>query len=246
MDRHGVGRVRITATSAARDAENRDEFFDAAEAAVGARPELLAGEEEGRLSFLGATAELGGAGAPWLVVDIGGGSTELISGPGADGGPDGLRSLDVGCVRLTERLLPGDPPSADAIGRARRHVSELLSQAAAEQPALRRGVTMVGLAGTVACLAGVDQGLASYEREKQHHYRLERERVEEMLARLAVLPSRQRLEVPGVEPGRAEVIVGGAIVLAAVMEEFGFGWCLTSEADILDGMAAGLLRPGPG
>ncbi|HET6963899.1 MAG TPA: DUF501 domain-containing protein [Acidimicrobiales bacterium] len=236
MDRFGVGAVRMTATSAARDALNRDEFFDAAEAAVGVRPELLGGDEEGRLSFAGATAELDPAGAPWLVVDIGGGSTELVAGPGPDGGPRAVRSLDVGCVRLTERFLTTDPPAPAAMDEAHAYVDARLDEAIREEPGLVGARTMVGLAGTVACLAGVDQGLDHYDRDRQHHYLLRRDRVELLLESLAATDSPGRRSMPGVEEQRADVIVGGTIVLVAVMRRFGFDECLTSEADILDGL----------
>ncbi|HET9077204.1 MAG TPA: DUF501 domain-containing protein [Acidimicrobiales bacterium] len=236
MDRHSVGPVRMTATSAARDASNRDEFFDAAEAIVGVRPELLEGGEEGRLSFAGATSELDPGCGPWLVVDIGGGSTELVVGPGPDGGPVAVRSLDVGCVRLTERFLAGDPPTGPSLAAARTFTAGLLDRAVREEPAFLEGRTMVGLAGTVACLAAVDQGIDGYDRDRVHHYRLAADRVEEMLDRLAAMTAAQRRRVAGVEAQRADVIVGGTVVLAEVLNRFGFDHCLTSEADILDGL----------
>ncbi len=242
MDRHSVGAIRMTATSAARDASNRDEFFDAAEAIVGVRPELLAGDEEGRLSFAGATAELEPGGGPWLVVDIGGGSTELVVGPGPDGGPRAVRSLDMGCVRLTERFLAGDPPSPESVAEARAFAAGLMEQAVSDQPAFLEGRRMVGLAGTVAALAAVDQGIAEYDRSKVHHYRLEAARVGEMLTRLASMTAAERRAVPGIEADRADVIVGGTIVLAEVLSRFGFEECLTSEADILDGLVLSTLR----
>ncbi len=243
MDRLGVGTVRMTATSAGRDATNRDEFFDAAEAVIGVRPELLSGNEEGRLSFLGATSVLDPATAPWLVVDIGGGSTELVAGPDRDGGPAAVRSLDVGCVRLTERLIEGDPPTASSLGRARDLVCGLLEQAVESAPALTGNATMVGLAGTVATLAAVDQGLDVYDRDRLHHYRLRRDRVDRMLGELAALDSTGRRGVTGVEPERSGVIVGGTVVLSAVMHFFGFEECLTSESDILDGLVQSTRRP---
>ncbi|MBV9660033.1 MAG: DUF501 domain-containing protein, partial [Acidimicrobiales bacterium] len=221
MDRFGVDRVRMTATSAARDAINRDELFDGAEAIVGVRPELLGGDEEGALSFLGATSELDPAGGPWLVVDIGGGSTELVVGA-APAAPQAVRSLDVGCVRLTERFLDGDPPGPSSIAAARRYTSELLDRAAEEEPAFSAASTLVGLAGTVATLAALDQRIDTYEREKVHHYHLTSSRVDEMLGRLAAVPAGARGHIPGVEAGRADVIVGGIIVLSEVMRRFGF------------------------
>jgi exopolyphosphatase/guanosine-5'-triphosphate,3'-diphosphate pyrophosphatase len=234
MDRHGVDRVRMTATSAVRDAGNRDEFLAAATAAIGVAPEILTGEAEARLSFAGATAELDDADAPWLVLDIGGGSTEL-----AAGGPHGepaVRSLDVGCVRITERFLQHDPPLPAELDAARSEVHRLLAGASSELPVLSQAATLVGLAGTVAGLAAVDQGLDTYDRDRLHHYRLARSRVDTMAAELAAVPARERALRPGVEPGRADVLHGGALILSVVMEYFGFRWCLTSEADILDGL----------
>jgi exopolyphosphatase/guanosine-5'-triphosphate,3'-diphosphate pyrophosphatase len=245
MDSFGVERVRMTATSAARDAANRDEFFDAAEKVIGVRPELLTGDEEGRLSFAGATAELvrDGRTGPWLVVDIGGGSTELVAGPAPRGGPRAVRSLDVGCVRLTERFLSADPPEPAQMESAASEVRALLERAIEEETGLAGAAQLVGLAGTVACLAAVDQNLAEYSRERQHHYRLTLARVEAMLERLAATDSPGRRRIAGVEPDRADVIVGGTIVLVEVMRRFGFDECLTSEADILDGLVLSTAAP---
>ena len=245
MDRHGVQRVRVVATSAARDAANREDFFAGADEAIGVRPELLSGEEEGRLAFAGATAELDGAGAPYLVADIGGGSTEIVIG--GSGGPEdaraavGVVSLDVGCVRVTERWLVSDPPTKAELEAGRAAVNALLAQVSQDFPCSRRAATLVGLAGTVAALAAIDQALTTYDRDRVHHHVLERTAVEAILADLASLPAGGRSRRPGVEPGRAEVIVGGAVVLAALMEHFGFESCLTSESDILDGLVATLL-----
>ena len=246
MDRHGVVKVRMTATSAARDAENRGEFFSAAEAVVGTRPELLSGAEEGRLSFDGATSELDPGTGPWLVVDIGGGSTELVAGR-ADGGREllAITSLDVGCVRLTERFLASDPPTAGEIESARRYIATLITRAVEQEPGLAGGRALVGLAGTVACLASVDQGVDDYDRDRVHHYTLTLDRVDQMLGRLSSLTAAQRRLVPGVEPARADVIVGGTIVLDEIMRQFGFEECLSSESDILDGLVLSL-GGGPG
>ena len=242
LDAHGVLKCRMTATSAARDASNRDEFFDAAEAAVGVRPELLDGMAEGQLSFRGALSGLPESGGPWLVVDIGGGSTELIVGIDLAAGPTGVISMDVGCVRVTERFLTSDPPTSTQIDEARLMVRFELTKALDQVPQLEAGKKMVGVAGTVACLAAVDQEIDGSDTSLLHHYRITRRRVNEMCARLGALPARERLLVPGVEEGRADVIVGGAIVLAEVMARFGFEDFLTSESDILDGLAASLLE----
>ncbi len=242
MDDFGVERTRMTATSAARDASNREEFFDAATRVVGVRPEMLGGEEEGRLAFLGATAELDPASAPWLVTDIGGGSTELIVGPDPRGEPIAVCSLDIGCVRISERFLRSDPPTALELSAASSFVAGTLADASRRQPELTEAATLVGLAGTVATLAALAQGLRAYDRDGVHHYLLSRSVVEQLLAALASEPAAARRLRPGMEPQRADVIVGGAVVLAEVMRHFGFDACLTSEADILDGLVA-TLRP---
>ncbi len=236
IDQHGVSRIRMTATSAARDAVNREEFFAAAEQIVGLRPELIAGDEEGRLSFAGATSDLDPGGGPWLIVDIGGGSTELVVGPGPDGGPLAVRSLDMGCVRMTERFLLSDPPEPEQMEAARRFSSSLLQQAVEEEPSFRLGTSLVGLAGTVSALARLDEQLDVYDRDKLHHHLLTAGRVVELRDSLAAVSSATRRNRRGMEPGRADVIVGGAIVLAEVMRLLEFAECLTSEADILDGL----------
>jgi exopolyphosphatase / guanosine-5'-triphosphate,3'-diphosphate pyrophosphatase len=241
MDSHGVQRVRVTATSAARDASNRDEFFAAAAQVVGVWPELLGGEEEGRLSFRGATAELDRAGAPWLVADIGGGSTELIVGSDPQAQPTAVISLDVGCVRISERFLRSDPPDPAELAAARSWVADLLHDVSARTPAFDSAITLVGLAGTVASLAAIDQSLDTYDRSRVHHYLLTRDAIGRILATLAGEQTSARRRRPGVERDRADVIVGGTVVLGELMRHFDFDACLTSEADILDGLVSTLL-----
>ena len=237
MDRHGVDRVRMTATSAARDATNRDGFFDRAEAAVGARPELLGGEEEGRLSFIGATAELDAADGPFLVADIGGGSTELAVG--SDRCED-ARSMDVGCVRLTEQFLHHDPPLPEELTAALSVVEVWLDDVVREVPALLDARRFVGLAGTVATVAAVEIGLDEYDRDRIHHFVLTRAAIEDVFRTLATESLDDRRWNPGLEPGRVDVIVGGCCALVAIMRYFDFDECLVSEADILDGLVASL------
>jgi exopolyphosphatase/guanosine-5'-triphosphate,3'-diphosphate pyrophosphatase len=217
-------------------------------------PELLSGLEEGRLSFSGATAhvpaDLVGPG-PVLVVDIGGGSTELVAGvvpvgtavpgpPSAEGVPVSVVSMDVGCVRLTERFLRHDPPLANELERARAAVNADLDRARRALPALEAGGLLIGLAGTVSTLAALDKGLARYERAAIHHAVLTRAGVAGWLERLAGEDSRARLARPGMVEGRADIIVGGVLVLDAVMAAFDRHACLVSEDDILDGLAASL------
>ena len=235
----GVETMRATATSAARDAATRDELFDPARAALGVRPELLSGEEEARLSFLGATASLGAAGAtaPFLVVDIGGGSTELVLGTDA---PVGLVSIDVGCVRVTEQFLHSDPPAPEELSAAVSVVRDHLKDVEREIPELRGAKTLVGLAGTVSTVAAIEQGLPAYDRDRIHHFRLTRAAVEDVFRTLATESAEQRRHNPGLEPERVDVIVGGAIVLASVLRTFDFGELLVSEEDILDGLVRDL------
>lgn len=233
--------VRAVATSALRDAANGGRFLDRAEEVLGGvRPEVLRGEEEGRLSFAGATAELPADGGPYLVMDVGGGSTELIAGT-ETGGVGAAVSLDVGCVRVTERWLAGDPPAPAELAAARAAVGELVGGAAQRWPALREPRALLGLAGTVSALASISQGLDGYDRARVHHHRLDRVTVERLLAELAAVPVEERRRRRGLEPGRAGVIVGGAVVVAEVMARLGHEELLTSESDILDGIAAGLL-----
>jgi exopolyphosphatase/guanosine-5'-triphosphate,3'-diphosphate pyrophosphatase len=242
IDQYGAQRVRMTATSAARDATNREEFFAAAAEVIGVRPELLSGDEEGQLSFAGAVASLQGTGipGPYLVADIGGGSTELAAGPAPSSGTPraaAVRSLDVGCVRLTERYLRHDPPGSAELDAARAEVRRQVTAAMGELPELDGAVTLIGLAGTVAALAAIDQRLDHYDRDRVHHYWLERETVERLLAELAAVSAAERRARPGVEEARADVIVGGAVVLAELIAVTGHHRCVTSESDILDGLA---------
>ena len=234
MDRFDVGRVRMTATSAARDAANRDEFFVAAQEAIGVRPELLDGEEEGRLSFKGATRELDPHDGPFLVVDIGGGSTEFAVEGAA-------MSVDIGCVRLTERFLHGDPPRPEELSQALSVVHDYLDDVEREIPAVNDAVRLVGLAGTVTTVAAVEIGLSTYDRDRIHHFLLTKAAAEDVFRTLATEKRADRIHNPGLEEARADVIVGGCCVLVGVMRHFGFETCLVSEADILDGLAVSLL-----
>lgn len=250
MDLHGVAKARLVATSAVRDAVNAGEFLSAAHAATGVRPEVLSGLEEGALSFAGATAHLaeGRAGpGPVLVVDIGGGSTELVTGhvgPHRSATPAVTAvSLDIGCVRITERFFHQDPPGVSELQEARRAVdSELVGALGALAP-LARGGLLIGLAGTVSTIAALDLHLARYTRAPIHHAVLSRATVRRWFETLASEDRRARLSRPGMIEGRADVIVGGALILNAVMAVFDREECLVSEDDILDGLAASLLDP---
>jgi exopolyphosphatase/guanosine-5'-triphosphate,3'-diphosphate pyrophosphatase len=239
LDRHGAEAVRVTATSAARDAANREAFLDAAATIVGTRPELLSGEDEARLSFLGATSDLDPGDGPFLVVDIGGGSTEFAVGSVAC---DGVLSVDIGCVRMTEKFIEHDPPRPEELSAILSVVETYLDDVTRALPATRDVRRFVGLAGTVTTVAAVEQGLAEYDRDAIHHFVLTRAAIEDVFRTLATEPRADRIHNPGLEEARADVIVGGCCILVAIMRFFGFDECLVSEADILDGLVLSQLR----
>jgi exopolyphosphatase / guanosine-5'-triphosphate,3'-diphosphate pyrophosphatase len=228
----GAAEVRATATSAARDATNRDDFFDAGREALGAELELLPGDEEAALSFRGATRGLDAPG-PYLVIDIGGGSTEFVVGTTE---PTGLVSVDIGCVRITEQFLHSDPPAPEELSQAVLVVRDHLADVKRAIPGIADVPTVIGLAGTVTTVAAIELGLPSYDPEQIHHFRLAREAVEDVFRTLATEPAEQRRHNPGLEAERVDVIVGGAVVLASVMRAFEIKEMLVSEADILDGL----------
>jgi exopolyphosphatase/guanosine-5'-triphosphate,3'-diphosphate pyrophosphatase len=233
IDDLGAGVVRATATSAARDASNREDFFAAAEAALGVRPELLPGDEEGQLAFRGAVRELDPDDGPFLVVDIGGGSTEFIVGT-TDA--EGVATTDMGCVRITEKFLHSDPPAPEELSNAIGVVRDILDDVERELPAVREARRLVGLAGTVTTMAAVEIGLPAYDRNRTHHFVLTHDAAEDVFRTLATEPRARRIFNPGLEEARADVIVGGALILVTIMRAWGVRECLVSEADILDGL----------
>jgi exopolyphosphatase/guanosine-5'-triphosphate,3'-diphosphate pyrophosphatase len=237
IEAHGATEVRITATSAARDASNRDELFDAAQEIVGVRPELLSGDEEGQLTFTGATAELDPADGPFLVVDIGGGSTELTAGTTE---VEAVRSLDIGCVRLTEKHLASDPPAAEELSNAIGEATELFADVLRAVPTFGEARTLVGVAGTISTVAAVELGLAEYDRDAIHHLHLSRAQIEDVFRTLATEKADDRRHNPGLEPARVDVIVGGCCVLVALLRTLGAEELLVSESDILDGLVQSL------
>ena len=238
----GADRVQLSATSAVRDASDRDRFFEGVEAVAGVRPRVLSGDQEAATSFLGATAATDGT-APFLVVDIGGGSTEFIFG---STGPEAMTSRQLGCVRLTERCMPTDPPTAAELRAAAAVVDDEL-QGVREVMDASAATTLIGVAGTVTTIAALHLGLAEYEADAIHGTRVPLESVRDITQRLAAMPSAQRRALGPMAAGREDVIVGGCLVLLRTMEEFGFSEVLTSESDILDGLAMQLLAgPPPG
>ena len=239
IDRHNPAAVRVIATSAVRDAVNRSEFLQPAEEILEAAPEVLSGHEEANLSFQGAVRELDPAAGPFLVVDIGGGSTELSYG--ALHCTDAL-SLDIGSVRLTEKYIHHDPPQPEELS-ACLTVTELhLDDAVRAVPALGGPCRLVGVAGTITTVAAVELGLTTYDRDRLHHFRLSKDAAEDVFRTLATEKLAERVHNPGLHPGRADVIVAGVCILVRIMRYFDFDECLVSESDLLDGLALSLLE----
>ncbi len=241
MDRLGVEAVRATATSAARDARNAEEFFDAAAAVLGVTPELLDGETEARLGFEGATAGLDPSRGPFLVVDIGGGSTEFGFGTERC---ESVLSADVGCVRLTEQFIQHDPARPEELHACLSVTEAHLDDVLIAIPDVYRTECFIGVAGTVTSAAAVEIGLDPYDPDRVHHFELSRAAAEDVFRTLATEDRAQRIANPGLHPDRADVIVAGMCILVKIMRFFSFDSCLVSETDLLDGLARSLLAPG--
>ncbi|MFF3546025.1 exopolyphosphatase [Streptomyces platensis] len=237
----GAEQVRFVATSASRDAENRDDFVRGVVDILGVEPEVITGDQEAEFSFNGATKELTGRAdleRPFLVVDIGGGSTEFVLG--ADS-VRAARSVDVGCVRMTERHLVhggviSDPPTDGQIAAIKADVATALDRAEETVP-LREAATLVGLAGSVTTVAAIALGLDRYESEAIHHSRISLAKVREITDRLLSSTHAERAAIPVMHPGRVDVIAAGALVLLSIMERTGAAEVVVSEHDILDGIA---------
>jgi exopolyphosphatase/guanosine-5'-triphosphate,3'-diphosphate pyrophosphatase len=228
----GAEKVRFVATSASRDAENRNEFVRGVLDILGVEPEVISGEQEAAFSFTGATKELTGQGGSYLVVDIGGGSTEFVTGDDSVGA---ARSVDIGCVRLTERHIRNDPPTDGEITAIRADIDAALDLAE-ESVELTGERTLVGLAGSVTTIAAIALGLDAYDSDAIHHSRISFERVAEITAMLLTSTHEERAAIPVMHPGRVDVIVSGALVLHRVMERAGAREVVVSEHDILDGI----------
>ncbi|MFN2540354.1 MAG: exopolyphosphatase [Mycobacteriales bacterium] len=229
----GVERIRMVATSATRDAANREEFVAMVVEVLGVKPEVITGDEEAALSFRGATAELDRVDGPFLVMDIGGGSTELVLGTTS---VEAACSVDVGCVRLTERHLLSDPPTAAQVAAAKADVDEALPSALAVVPAARAR-TAIGLAGSVTTVAALALELPSYQPEVIHLSRISRADVRRITAELLAMTHEQRSTLAVMHPGRVDVIGGGALVLDRAMQLLSLDEVVVSESDILDGIA---------
>ena len=231
----GADRIRVGATSAVRDASNRDAFVDAVRMIAGSEPEILTGDQEAALSFLGGTRRLPDADGPFLIFDIGGGSTEFVVGRTA-GRADVAISTQMGSVRLTERTIADDPPSDDDVRALAREIDRVLDEVFRAVPAddVR---TVVGVAGTATTLQAIALRLARYDPERIHRTWLTLRDAERIFTELARMNRAERAAIPVMVPGRGDVIVAGAAILVAVLRRLGADRMLVSETDILDGLA---------
>jgi len=243
--RAGTERIRMVATSATRDAANREDFFTMVRQTLGADAEVITGDEEARLSFTGAVGDLDPGDGPFVVVDVGGGSTEVVLGDwdGSRADVTAARSVNVGCVRITERHLRSDPASPDEVHAAERFAAQMLQEAFADVP-VEKARTWVGVAGTITTLSAVAQQLPAYDAERTHLSRLPLEQLRATAKALLASTHRQRAANPAIHPGRVDVIAGGALIVRTLAEELharaGIGELVVSEHDILDGIALGL------
>ncbi|MCX6451456.1 MAG: Ppx/GppA phosphatase family protein [Actinobacteria bacterium] len=235
----GVEKVRFCATSATRDAANRDIFIDGVREILGIEPEVIAGTEEAALSFMGATKGLTHAEKPFLVVDIGGGSTEFVLGGEQ---VDFAKSVNIGCVRMSERHFKKQPPGAESIQSAIKDIDEAIADAAFIVP-LKESKTLIAVAGTATTVAAAALGLSEYDRHAIHLSRVSAQKVIEV-AQMFGLMSREEISALGyMHPGRVDVIAAGSLVLSRVMLATGATEFVASESDILDGMAWALTQP---
>jgi len=238
ISKNGVQKIRAVATSAARDAVNRDDLFKPVSAALKHELELLSGEEEARYGFLGATAGLASTDGPFLVIDIGGGSTEFSYGTHE---AEIYRSVDMGSVRFMEQFFVNDPPKPEelsgAIQVARLHLDDIDR----DHAIMGKARSLVGVAGTITTIAAVEIGLEPYDPQIIDGFVLSRRAAEDVFRTLATESLEIRKHNPGLETARADVIVAGCCILVAVMRHWELDECLVRESDLLDGLAFELL-----
>jgi len=235
----GVEKIRFCATSATRDARNRDLFIDGVREILGIEPEVIPGTEEAALSFMGATKELKGIGGPFLVVDIGGGSTEFVFGTDH---VHAAKSVNIGCVRMSERHLKKQPPEARSVAAAIEDIDAAIADAARSVP-IKKATTLIAVAGTATTVAAAALGLTEYDRYSIHLSRIPAQKVFGIAQQLSLM-SREEIAALGyMHPGRVDVITSGALVLSRVMIATGTTEFVASESDILDGIAWGLVAP---
>jgi exopolyphosphatase/guanosine-5'-triphosphate,3'-diphosphate pyrophosphatase len=231
---HEVTKVRFIATSASRDVSNREEFAQGVKARIGCELEVISGDEEAQLSFAGATFALAKEfPGPYLVIDIGGGSTEFVLG---DDKPEFARSVNIGCVRMTERHLSEDPPSAESILAATKDIEDAISLAAEVVP-LEKAVTVIGLAGSVTTVAAMALGLDKYDRDAIHGSVISVESIHRTAEKFLSKTREKRAALPYMHPGRVDVIGAGALVLDRIAQRLQVESIVVSEQDILDGIA---------
>jgi len=239
LEQHNSPRVRIVASSASRDALNREEFFDQAERVLGARPELVSGDEEARLAYQGCTSQLVTDPNGHLIIDIGGGSTELITGTSQ---LLQSHSIDVGAVRMTERHLRHDPPQPEELLNAIGEVEDFFEDVLRTNPSIKHVRQIIGTAGTIVTIAAIEIGQQVFDANELHGFTLTRDAIEDVFRTLATEPLADRLHNPGLPPERADVIVGGCCVLVALMRSLNANELIVSTNNILDGVCAELLN----
>jgi exopolyphosphatase / guanosine-5'-triphosphate,3'-diphosphate pyrophosphatase len=236
--KRGVEKIRFCATSATRDATNRHLFVDGVRERLGIELEVISGDEEAALSFAGAIKDLDPSNGPFLVVDIGGGSTEFVFGTAT---VEAARSVNIGCVRMTERHFASDPAKAEQIEAARADIQAAIAQAAAVVP-ITKAKTLVAVAGTATTVAAAALDLPEYDRYAIHLSRISAQQTHDAATMFATTTREQRLQLGYMHPGRVDVIAAGSLVLSEIMKATGATEFIASESDILDGMAFSLAR----
>jgi len=238
ITKRGVEKIRFCATSATRDATNRHLFVDGVRERLGIELEVISGDEEAALSFAGAIKDLDPSNGPFLVVDIGGGSTEFVFGTST---VEAARSVNIGCVRMTERHFASDPATTEQIELARTDIQAAIAQAAAEVP-ITKAKTLVAVAGTATTVAAAALDLPEYDRYAIHLSRISAQQTHDAATMFATSTREQRLALGYMHPGRVDVIAAGSLVLSEIMKATGASEFVASESDILDGMAFSLAR----
>jgi exopolyphosphatase/guanosine-5'-triphosphate,3'-diphosphate pyrophosphatase len=236
--KRGVEKIRFCATSATRDATNRHLFVDGVRDRLGIELEVISGDEEAALSFAGAIKDLDPSNGPFLVVDIGGGSTEFVFGTST---VEAARSVNIGCVRMTERHFASDPASVQQIESARTDIQAAIAQAAAVVP-ITQAKTLVAVAGTATTVAAAALNLPEYDRYAIHLSRISAQQTHDAATMFATNTREQRLALGYMHPGRVDVIAAGSLVLSEIMKATAASEFVASESDILDGMAFSLAR----
>ncbi|GAB3871075.1 Ppx/GppA phosphatase family protein [Kibdelosporangium lantanae] len=239
LRRKGAESVRMVATSATRDARNRDDFFGMTTSILGAPAEVISGDEEATLSFTGAVGDLDPDDGPFLVVDVGGGSTELVLGTwdGVKATPRAARSTDIGCVRITERCLRDDPPTPEQVVAATDLAEQVLAQAFDVVP-VAEAKTWIGVAGTATTIGAIALDLPAYDSDAIHLSRVGKDRIHEISQRLLSLNHDERAAIPVIHPGRVDVIGGGSLIFEVLAKHLrNIDELVISEHDILDGIA---------